>query len=279
MRWVAVAAKSAAAGLVLAAGVASGAYAEMVVTISKSQQRMSVAVDGSETYRWTVSTGRRHYTTPSGRFRPVRFEADWHSHKYQWAPMPHSIFFHGGYAIHGTTEVAALGRAASHGCVRLHPSNAATLFSLAREQGARNVRIVVTDAGLDRAREDGPVGERRAPGRDFRAGVPASAAQALARANDDAAASRNEDATPARAAIVKAALATTSGKPSRRMTADRESSLHGSANKASARNKVAALSAANADFVEPPSSPRGTVMVVTSEAQLRAVYRKYNIPW
>lgn len=138
---------------VLAAGIAAlaspPARADVVVTISKAQQQMSVAVDGSEAHRWAVSTGRGRYATPSGSYRPVRFERSWHSRKYDWAPMPYSIFFHKGYAIHGTTEVKHLGRAVSHGCVRLHPTNAATLFSLARAQSARNVRIVVTDRRLD----------------------------------------------------------------------------------------------------------------------------------
>jgi lipoprotein-anchoring transpeptidase ErfK/SrfK len=58
--------------------------------------------------------------------------------------MPHSIFFHGGYAIHGTYEIKRLGRPVSHGCVRLHPSNAAKLFSLVREYGMKNSVITIT---------------------------------------------------------------------------------------------------------------------------------------
>jgi lipoprotein-anchoring transpeptidase ErfK/SrfK len=66
----------------------------------------------------------------------------WYSRKYHMSPMPHSIFFLGGYAIHGTDAVGRLGRPASHGCVRLHPSNAATLYSLVRQSGS--TQIVVT---------------------------------------------------------------------------------------------------------------------------------------
>jgi integrase len=58
--------------------------------------------------------------------------------------VPHSIFFHEGYAIHGTQYVSRLGRQASHGCVRLHPANAATLFALVREHGRDNTSIEVT---------------------------------------------------------------------------------------------------------------------------------------
>lgn len=121
---------------------ATSGRAEVVVTIDKSSQRMSVAVNGVARYRWAVSTGTGG-GPPSGVFRPQRFERYWRSRKFGWAPMPHSIFFHEGYAIHGTNHVGRLGRRASHGCVRLHPSNAATLYSLVRSEGAGRTRIVV----------------------------------------------------------------------------------------------------------------------------------------
>jgi hypothetical protein len=57
--------------------------------------------------------------------------------------MPYSIFFNGGYAIHGSYEISRLGRPASHGCIRLHPSNAAILFALVQEH-RRDTVIVVT---------------------------------------------------------------------------------------------------------------------------------------
>jgi lipoprotein-anchoring transpeptidase ErfK/SrfK len=58
--------------------------------------------------------------------------------------MPNSIFFLGGYAIHGTNAVGKLGRPVSHGCVRLAPGNAAKLFSMVKKYGSGNTRIVVT---------------------------------------------------------------------------------------------------------------------------------------
>jgi len=133
---------------VAAATLPVSVIAETVVTISKSQQQLAVTVDGEELYRWPVSTGRRGLDTPSGSFRPIRFERKWFSRQYDWSPMPYSIFFHGGYALHGTYEKRRLGQAASHGCVRLLPANAATLFSLVRREGKQDTRIVVTDAPL-----------------------------------------------------------------------------------------------------------------------------------
>ena len=120
------------------------ARAGVLVRIDKSSQRMAVSVDGTMRYSWPVSTGRRGYGTPSGVFRPQMMARRWFSRRYYNSPMPHSIFFHHGYAIHGTYELARLGGPASHGCVRLHPSNAAALFALvARQRG--NTRIVITN--------------------------------------------------------------------------------------------------------------------------------------
>jgi lipoprotein-anchoring transpeptidase ErfK/SrfK len=119
------------------------AAAEVVISVDKATQRMTVVVDGSERYTWAVSTGLGG-GPPNGTFRPERLERDWHSHLFGMAPMPHSIFFRGPYAIHGTTAVSRLGQRASHGCVRLHPENAATLFSLVQQQGSANTRIVIS---------------------------------------------------------------------------------------------------------------------------------------
>jgi len=57
--------------------------------------------------------------------------------------MLFSIFFHGGYAFHGTNETGRLGRPVSHGWVRLHPSNARALFDLVLRYGPANTRITI----------------------------------------------------------------------------------------------------------------------------------------
>jgi lipoprotein-anchoring transpeptidase ErfK/SrfK len=104
---------------------------------------MTVFEDGNAIYSWSVSTARKGYRTPTGSYRPIRMHKMWYSRKYDMSPMPYSIFFYGGYAIHGTDAVKSLGRPASHGCIRLHPSNAKTLYNLVKEHGAGNTRIVL----------------------------------------------------------------------------------------------------------------------------------------
>jgi lipoprotein-anchoring transpeptidase ErfK/SrfK len=136
---------AAVAVFAILAGLAlTPARAGVVVRIDKSSQRMAVSVDGAMRYSWPVSTGRRGFGTPSGVFHPQMMARRWFSRKYYNSPMPHAIFFYHGFAIHGTYDLARLGGPASHGCVRLHPSNAATLFALvARQRG--NTRIVISN--------------------------------------------------------------------------------------------------------------------------------------
>ena len=120
------------------------AEAGVVAQISISGQRMTVYVNGQPRHSWPVSTARRGYRTPIGSFKPTTLARYHRSSIYHGSPMPHSIFFLRGYAIHGSYETKYLGRPASHGCVRLHPSNAARLFSLVQKYGRSNTTIKIT---------------------------------------------------------------------------------------------------------------------------------------
>jgi L,D-transpeptidase catalytic domain len=69
----------------------------------------------------------------------------WYSKQWDNAPMPHAVFFtKQGHAIHGSLEVKKLGKPASHGCVRLSPENAATLYALVEENGLQNTQVVLS---------------------------------------------------------------------------------------------------------------------------------------
>ncbi len=119
------------------------AKAGVTAKIDISEQRMRVYVNGRQVYTWKVSTGRSGYRTPTGNYRPQRMYRRYYSTKYNNAPMPHSVFFRGGYAIHGTNHVNNLGRVASHGCVRLSPQHAQTFFNLIRHHGTNRTSIVI----------------------------------------------------------------------------------------------------------------------------------------
>lgn len=117
----------------------------VVAKIDVSSQTMNVSVDGWNYGVWRVSTARQGYTTPRGSFRVQRMAKTYFSKKYDNSPMPNSVFFYGGYAIHGTYHLKQLGRPASHGCVRLAPNNAAALYELVYKYGANRTRITVTE--------------------------------------------------------------------------------------------------------------------------------------
>ncbi len=114
---------------------ATAAQARVQIHIDLSSQRMTVN-SSSGSYVWPVSTARSGYVTPRGSYAPYSLQRMHYSRKYHMSPMPHSIFFRGGYAIHGTYAVGALGRPASHGCIRLAPGNAAALFQMVSREGA-----------------------------------------------------------------------------------------------------------------------------------------------
>lgn len=126
--------------LALSLPMSVDARAEILVRIDKSSQRMSVYVNGEHRYTWPVSTGVGG--TPSGSFRPQSLSRHHRSTLYGGAPMPYSIFYSGNFAIHGTTQISRLGTRASHGCIRLHPSNAAVLFSMVqRNMGGTRIQV------------------------------------------------------------------------------------------------------------------------------------------
>lgn len=119
--------------------------AAVQVHIDIGSQSMSVKVNGFPYAHWRVSTARPGYYTPRGSFGVTRTAKVYYSRKYDNSPMPNSVFFHGGYAIHGTGYIKSLGRPASHGCVRLHPANAAKLYSLVHKYGTGRTRITLTN--------------------------------------------------------------------------------------------------------------------------------------
>jgi hypothetical protein len=154
--------------VILAAALAwfigiDSAEAKLDILVDKATQRMLVIQDGYIRYMWPVSTGRDSMATPNGVYAPQRLERNWFSTAYYSSPMPFSIFFHNGYAIHGSYAIDRLGGPASHGCVRLHPHHAAILFDLVQQEGPGNTKIEVTDEGRPE--------ERSLPGREI-AGAP-----------------------------------------------------------------------------------------------------------
>jgi hypothetical protein len=170
-----------AAALTAPLSFASAAHADILINIDKSTQHMTVAVDGAQRYDWPVSTGRPGYDTPSGDFKPNRMDADHFSQEWDNAPMPHTIFIDlKGHAIHGFFDVKHLGLPVSHGCIRLSPDHAATLFDLVKAQTMANTKVVI--AGRTPGGDNGPVARSHLPMNET---VSSAASQPMAIAPDD----------------------------------------------------------------------------------------------
>ena len=131
--------------LALAATLNGNARVAILIKVDKSTQRMTVLRDGAILHSWPVSTGRTGFATPSGSYTTFRMEADHYSKEWDDAPMPHSIFFTTvGHAIHDSYSIKNLGTPVSHGCVRISPANATTLFALVKKESLSNTKVVLT---------------------------------------------------------------------------------------------------------------------------------------
>ncbi len=122
-----------------------GARADVLAHIDISEQRLHLYVNGDKKHTWKVSTGKKHGWTRTGTFRPQFLSKNHRSRLFRGAPMPYSVFYDSHWAVHGTTAIKRLGNPASHGCVRLHPKNAAVLFNLVAKQGKKNSVIWITE--------------------------------------------------------------------------------------------------------------------------------------
>ena len=131
-------AAAAVAVVVMSLPLVTKASADIVIDVDKASQRMSVIIDGTQRYTWAVSTGV--HGSPNGNYRPQSLSIHHRSGLFGGAPMPYSIFYSGNFAIHGTPHISQLGGVASHGCIRLHPANAAILFSMV-EKNMGDTRI------------------------------------------------------------------------------------------------------------------------------------------
>ncbi|MEB2845855.1 L,D-transpeptidase family protein [Rhizobiales bacterium RZME27] len=120
------------------------AEATVVANVSLSSQTMTVTENGTVLYQWKVSTGRKGFVTPKGKWTAKWLSKNHRSRKYNNAPMPFAVFYNGGYAVHATYETKRLGRPASHGCIRLHPENAAAFYALTHRYGLANTRINIS---------------------------------------------------------------------------------------------------------------------------------------
>lgn len=122
------------------------------IRVDKSDQSLTLYIDGRRRGKWDVSTGVAGYRTPNfdrhpngriyNRYSSTRYPGgDWQG----LGNMPYAIFIQGGFALHGTPQGnwSRLGTPASHGCIRMLPENAQQLNLLVRKYGIYKTWITV----------------------------------------------------------------------------------------------------------------------------------------
>jgi lipoprotein-anchoring transpeptidase ErfK/SrfK len=144
--------------LAIAIGVGMAAYREPVpdaeraltMTASLSARTLVVKRGGEVINEYPIAVGKEKYPTPKGQFtvRNMVWNPSWVPPDSKWArgkraaapgsknnPMKTvKIFFREpDYYIHGTGAVESLGEAASHGCLRMDPDQAAEVALLLME--------------------------------------------------------------------------------------------------------------------------------------------------
>ena len=121
----------------------------LAIDIDLSRQHLTVKEYGKVVGSWPISSGKDGHRTPTGVFRPSWMAKMWYSRKYDDAPMPHSVFFNDGIALHATQVTHLLGRPASHGCIRQAPANAARTYALVQKHGLSSTRVTVHGVARD----------------------------------------------------------------------------------------------------------------------------------
>lgn len=118
----------------LAANADAPAEGPVQIIVSVPEQRADVYVGGKLIAESPVSTGRKGHATPTGVFSILQKRRYHRSNIYSRAPMPYmQRLTWSGIALHGSNQVPDY--PASHGCVRLPPKFAKTLFGVT-EMGA-----------------------------------------------------------------------------------------------------------------------------------------------
>ena len=115
----------------------------LFATIDLTSQTMTVSDKNGVIASWKISSARGGYKTPTGTYTPHYTSRMHYSKQYHFSPMPFSVFFNEGVAVHGTGDLGNLGRPASHGCVRSHPKNAKVFYDLVQKHGMQMTRVTV----------------------------------------------------------------------------------------------------------------------------------------
>lgn len=103
------------------------------IEIDLSEQRLIGWEGSTEAFAVTVSTGKPSTPTPTGVFAIQSKHAStrMRGEDYNVPYVPYTMYFSGGYAIHGAYWHNRFGTPISHGCVNVSVDRAQTIFDWA----------------------------------------------------------------------------------------------------------------------------------------------------
>lgn len=133
---------------------AGSASAELRLSVDLSERELVASVDGETIETFPVAVGTKSYPTPTGNFtiRKVIWNPSWRPPDSKWArgktekgpgdpdnPMKvvKMFFKEPDYYIHGTAADDSLGKAESHGCLRMNTEDVARLGQLVMKHGGK----------------------------------------------------------------------------------------------------------------------------------------------
>jgi L,D-transpeptidase catalytic domain len=132
----------------------AGCFHGLVICISQDTDTLRLVDDGAVLIRMAVRFGAQRTPTRVGTFR-IEWKDKDHVSKEFGSPMPFSMFFDGGQAIHYSEDFAARGyRGASHGCVNTRDYDATKQLFESVKDGTR-VIIYTTEPPKDVVTSDG----------------------------------------------------------------------------------------------------------------------------
>jgi lipoprotein-anchoring transpeptidase ErfK/SrfK len=103
------------------------------IQVDLSEQRLITWQGNKPVFGVTVSTGKKSTPTPTGVFKiytklvKTRMKGE----DYDIPNVPHTMYYQGGYGIHGAFWHNNFGTPVSHGCVNVAPNHAKRIFNWA----------------------------------------------------------------------------------------------------------------------------------------------------
>lgn len=122
-------------------GVATNFATKRTIVVSLEDRKLALVEDGQVKKVYTVAVGKASTPSPVGEFTIARRVANpTYTHEGKVAPAgPHNpvgtrwmgLSVH-GYGIHGTNEPRSIGKAASHGCIRMAKADLEELYPMVK---------------------------------------------------------------------------------------------------------------------------------------------------